>query len=388
MPDGMNPERAQREVRGYSGDMGWVASSIENEWRCEMKYSALWASTAVAAWGLLASSGASAADWWPAKVYNFDSGSQQIVEYTPLPKASKPWNICVLFPHMKDTFWVAADYGVVEEAKRMGVNMTMYQAGGYENLPKQLSQFDDCLAGNFDAIIVGPISEAGLDKKFAEGVKAGKPIISTVNPVSKSTVTSKMTVDFDTMGEQTGTYLLDFLKDKSAKVGTFPGPSGSGWAEAFLDGFKKAVKGKSNVTMLDDKFGDSGVAVQLGLIQNALQAYPDMNVIWGCAPAAEAAVGAVAQAGKKDVLIMSSYENQAMLEALQKGEILGFATQYPVLQGRIAIDTAVRVLEKKDYVKSAKAIPEMIAKSNLDKINISLVLAPADFKAVYSVKAP
>ena len=116
--------------------------------------------------------------------------------------------------------------------------------------------------------------------------------------------------------------------------------------------------------MLDDKFGDFGVAVQLGLIQNALQAYPDMNVIWGCAPAAEAAVGAVAQAGKKDVLIMSSYENQAMLDALNKGEILGFATQYPVMQGRIAIDTAVRVLEKKDYVKSAKAIPDMIAKSN------------------------
>ncbi len=113
-----------------------------------------------------------------------------------------------------------------------------------------------------------------------------------------------------------------------------------------------------------------------------------MNVIWGCAPAAEAAIGAVAQAGKKDVLIMSSYENQAMLDALKKGEILGFATQYPVLQGRIAIDTAVRVLEKKDYVKSAKAIPDMIAKSNLDKINIGLVLAPADFKAVYSVKAP
>ena len=77
-----------------------------------MKYSALWVSTAVAAWGLLASSGASAADWWPAKVYNFDSGSQQTVEYTPLPKASKPWNVCVLFPHMKDTFWVAADYEI------------------------------------------------------------------------------------------------------------------------------------------------------------------------------------------------------------------------------------------------------------------------------------
>jgi len=270
----------------------------------------------------------------------------------------------------------------------MGVNMTLYQAGGYENLPKQLSQFDDCLAGNFDAIVVGPISEAGLDKKFAEGIKAGKTIISTVNPVAKSTVTSKMTVDFDTMGEQTGTYLLDYLKGKNAKVATFPGPAGSGWAEDFLKGFKKSAEGKSSITMLGDKFGDSGVAVQSGLIQNALQAYPDMDVIWGCAPAAEAAIGAVAQAGRKGVLIMSSYENQAMLDSLKKSEILGFATQYPVLQGRIAIDTAVRVLEKKEYVKSAKAIPDMIAQSNLAKIDMSLVLAPADFNAVYSVKAP
>ena len=212
---------------------------------------------------------------------------------------------------------------------------------------------------------VGPISEAGLDKKFAEGVDAGKVIISTINPVSKSTVTSKMTVDFTTMGVQTGNYLVDFLKDKSVKVVTFPGPSGSGWAEAFLDGFKKAVKDKSNVKMLDDKFGDSGVAVQFGLIQNALQAYPDMNVIWGCAPAAEAAIGAVAEAGKKDMLIMSSYENQAMLDALNKGEILGFATQYPVLQGRIAIDTAVRVLEHQPYVKSAEGDSDMIAQSNI-----------------------
>ena len=354
-----------------------------------MKYPALLAGTALAVSTLVLGGSARAdANWWPAKYYNYDSGSQKVAEYTPLQKASKPWNICVLFPHMKDTFWVAVDYGIVEEARRMGVNMTLYQAGGYENLPKQLSQFDDCLSGNFDAIVIGPISEAGLDKEFAKGVSSGKPIISTINPVSKSTVTSKMTVDFDTMGEQTGTYLVDFLKGKPTKVGTFPGPSGSGWAEGFLDGFKRAVKGKSNITMLDDKFGDSGVAVQLGLIQNALQAYPDMNVIWGCAPAAEAAIGAVAQAGKKDVLIMSSYENQAMLDALNKGDILGFATQYPVMQGRIAIDTAVRILEKKEYVKSAKAIPDMIAKSNLDKINMSLVLAPANFNAVYSVKAP
>ena len=39
-------------------------------------------------------------------------------------------------------------------------------------------------------------------------------------------------------------------------------------------------------------------------------------------------------------------------------------------------------------VKSAKTIPDMVAKSNLDKIHVGLLLAPADFKAIYSVRAP
>jgi len=343
---------------------------------------------ALLAAGLYAAPAAQAADqWWPVKVYDMDSGKPVASDYAPLPKASRPWHICVLFPHMKDTFWVAVDYGIVQEAKRMGVNITLYEAGGYENLPKQLAQFDDCMAGNFDAIVVGPISEAGLTRKMREAAAAGKPVISTVNPLPKAPATARMFVDFTLMGDQTGKFLVDDMHGKPAKVVNFPGPAGSGWAEQFNDGFKNAIGSASNVKLLDSKFGDSGVAVQLGLIQNALQAYPEMNVIWGCAPAAEAAIGAVRQAGRKDVVVLSSYENQAMLDALNKGEILAFATQYPVLEGRVAIDTAVRILEHKPYIKYSQTIPSIIDKDNLDKINMSLVLAPASFKAEYSVKA-
>jgi protein TorT len=325
-------------------------------------------------------------NWWPVKVYDSSSGKNVVVDYSPLAKASKPWNICVLFPHMKDTFWVAVDYGVIEEAKRQNVNMTLYQAGGYENLPKQLSQFDDCLASNFDAIVVGPISEAGLSKEFRKAIAAGKPVIATVNPVMKAETTAKMFVDFPFMGEQTGKFLVDYFKGKPASVVAFPGPAGSGWAESYSAGFKKGIKG-STISLLGEKFGDSGVAVQLGLVQNALQAYPNMNAIWGCAPAAEASIGAVAESGRKNLLIMSEYENQAMLEATTKGEILGFATQYPVLEGRVAIDMAIRALEHKPVMKFLEPIPEVITKENLSKINMSLVLAPADFKAQYSVSA-
>jgi protein TorT len=356
-----------------------------------MRHASLFALAAIGMTSLAQASPATAAEnaqkWWPVKIYDFDSGSKKVVEYSPLQKAAKLWNVCVLFPHMKDTFWVAVDYGVVEQAKQEGVNMTLYQAGGYENLPKQLSQFDDCLAGNFDAIVIGPISEAGLTKEFQKGMASGKPIISTVNPAPKAKLTAKMFVSFTTMGEQTGNYLVKYLNGKEAKVGAFPGPAGSGWAEEFLAGFKKAVADHKNITIETEKFGDSGVAVQLGLVQNALQAFPDMNVIWGCAPAIEAAIGAVADAGRTNMIIESSYENQAMLDDMESGKILGFATQYPVLEGRVAIDTAVRALEKKPVIKYSETIPDMVDKEDISKINMSLVLAPSDFKAVYSVKA-
>jgi protein TorT len=342
---------------------------------------------AVAAGVFTAVGAANAKDWYPVKVLDFDSGKPVVTEYTPLPKASKPWKICVLFPHMKDTFWVAVDYGVVQQAKAEGVDMTLYQAGGYENLPKQLSQFDDCMASGYDAIVIGAISEAGVTRKIKEATATGKPVISTVNPVAKAPATSKFFVDFTKMGDQTGNYLVDYLQGKTGNVVAFPGPSGSGWAEQFLAGFKEAIKPAKNVDLLGVKFGDSGVAVQLSLIQNALQAYPNMNTIWGCAPAAEAAIGAVRQAGRPNTLILSSYENQAMLDAMNKGEILGFATQYPVLEGRVAIDTAVRILENKPYLKFGQPIPDMISKKDINQIDMSLVLAPADFKAVYSVRS-
>ncbi len=323
--------------------------------------------------------------WWPIKVLDMDSGSPKPVDYSPPQKAAKPWKLCVLFPHMKDTFWVAIDYGMAEEARRLGVEMTLYQAGGYENLSKQLSQFDDCMAGNFDAIIVGPISEAGLARKFRQGMQAGRVVISTANPAPNADITSKMYVDFSAMGAQTGDFLVKALAGKQADIGAFPGPAGSGWAESFLDGFKKAVNSDSTAHVVSTQFGDSGVAVQLGLIQNALQAYPNMNVIWGTAPTAEAAIGAVREANRPNTVIVSSYENQAMLDALKKHEIMGFATQYPVIEGRVAIDTAVQALEKQAVIKFIQPIPEMVDSDNLTTINMTNVLAPSNFEAVYRV---
>ncbi|HBY28305.1 MAG TPA: TMAO reductase system periplasmic protein TorT, partial [Bradyrhizobium sp.] len=199
--------------------------------------------------------------WFPMKVYDASSGTPKPADYTPLPKAEKPYKLCVLFPHMKDSFWVAVAYGIVKQAEAMNVNMNLYEAGGYENLPKQLSQFDDCMASGPDAIIVGAISGAGLSKKFEEAKTKGVPVVGVTNPLPPNALPAANYVDFVAMGEVTGDGLLAQAKpgDK-LNIVTFPGPAGSGWAESFNEGFKKAIAKNPNAKILAEKFGDSGVA--------------------------------------------------------------------------------------------------------------------------------
>ena len=330
---------------------------------------------------------AAEANWWPLKVNDVSSGKPVVADYVPLEKADKPHKICVLFPHMKDSFWVATAYGVVKQSQALGVNMALYEAGGYDNLPKQISQFDDCLASGVDAIVIGSISEAGLNKKFAEAKAKGIPVIGTATPTTPGLLPGAVFVDFKQMGEMTGEFLAKSLKSgEKANVVTFPGPAGSGWAETYNDGFKAAATKNPNVKILDQKFGDTGVAVQLQLIQDAMQAYPSMNVIWGAAPTAEAAIGAVAELGRSDIKIISEYENQALVDALKRGDILAYATQYPVAEGAIAIDQAVRLLEKKPIMKLVQPIAAVLSKNAGEKVNLSLVVAPQNWTPVYTVK--
>ena len=337
---------------------------------------------------MLSAGVASAADTWPFKIASAKDGdlnNVQQIEYTPLEKAEKPWNLCVLYPHLQDSYWVSVNYGVIEEAKRLGVKVTVFQAGGYTALPKQISQYDDCLASGADAILIGAISEAGVAAKIGEGMGKDVVNVAIANPILETPITARITPDFYQKGFQTGEYVKQYLGDKQASAVALPGPQGSGWAETYMNGFRDSTK-SGNVKLVAELFGEASVPAQLRLVEDALQTYPDVNVIWGGAPTAEAAIGAVADAGLEDVTIMSSYENQTMLKAVKDGSVLGFATEYPVMMGRIGVDLAVRALEKKEFEKVLLVAPGLVTKDNIDKFDTTQIFAPEGTSPEFSVK--
>jgi len=330
--------------------------------------------------------------WYPYEVDvlnpPFDmSSTKTTTSYQPLSSASKKWKICVSFPHMKDAYWTAVNYGIIDEAKRLGVKINLVEAGGYTNLNKQISQIEDCVAAGAHAVIVGAISYQGLNNVISEVRAKNIPVVDVVNGVSSTDIVAKSLVSFGEMGAKAGEYLVSLHPKgaKSAKVAWFPGPSGAGWVEAGHKGFSDAIKSGA-IELLATKYGDTGKEVQAKLVEDTLQAYPDLEYIVGTAVTAEAASSIIRSRGLgKKIKVISYYFTPGVERGIKTGRILAAPTDSTVIQGRIAVDQAVRVLQGIPYRMHVGPKLFMVDHSNIKHFDRQAALAPASFKPTFSV---
>ncbi len=334
------------------------------------------------------------AEWYPINVEVWDppfdmSSPRSKMDYTPLEKASKKWNICVSFPHMKDAYWMAVDYGVVQESKRLGVAMQLVEAGGYVNLNKQISQIEDCVASGSDAIVIGAISYDGLNNLVSEVRKKGIPVIDVINGMSSAELSAKSLVSFGEMGSKAGEYLVKAHPkgSKTVNVAWFPGPAGAGWVEAGNKGFSEAVA-KGAIKIVATKYGDTGKEVQSRLVEDTLEAFPnEIDYIVGTAVTAEAATSILRSRGlDKKIKIISYYFTPGVYQGIKRNRIMAAPTDSTVIQGRIAIDQAVRILEGKPYQKHVGPKLYVIDSNNVNTFDKESSLAPDDFKATFIVE--
>jgi protein TorT len=348
---------------------------------------------AAAALLLGAAGAASAADWFPYPVEVWDppfdmASPRKTVDYTPVEKASQSWEICVSFPHMKDAYWLAVDYGVADEAKRQGVKMQLVEAGGYTELQKQISQIEDCVAAGANAVVIGAISFDGMNNLVAEIRKKNIPVIDVINGISSPELSAKSLVSFGEMGAKAGEYLAKLHPAGSApvKVAWFPGPAGAGWVEAGNTGFLGAVKG-SAIEVVETKYGDTGKEVQAKLVEDTLQAHPDISYVVGTAVTAEAAIPILRDRGVADkIKILSYYYTPGVDQGIRRGQILAAPTDSPVIQGRIAIDQAVRILEGKEYLKHVGPALKVVSQDDIKTFDTGSTLAPDGFTPIFRVE--
>ncbi len=315
----------------------------------------------------------------------FDYYSEsRIVEYQPTAASSRAWHLCISYPHLKDAYWLNVNYGMVQEAQRLGIAFTLVEAGGYPNLERQRQQIEQCAADGADALIVGTVSFRGLEQSIVR-IAETMPVLATVNDIEDVGITAKSGVSWTTMGRVAGEYLAEKHRAGTAPVTVawFPGPQGAGWVDFIETGFKQGLK-DSAVEVVVTKWGDTGKEIQRTLVQEVLESHPQVDYIVGNALMAEAAISTLRNRNlETQIKIVSTYFTPAVYRGIRRGRILAAPTDAPVMQGRISIDQAVRVLEGRDIVKHAGPQIKMIDQFNWQQIDISDSLAPPSFMPTF-----
>src|SRR5262245_29424612 len=161
-------------------------------------------------------------------------------EYTPLAHASKPWRLCASIPHLKDDYWLAVNFALIQEARRLGVRLNLFEAGGYEHLEVQRRQIADCVDGGANGLIVGAISADGLNDLIRSYADRGIPVIDLINGVSSKAIAARAAADFYDMGYAAGQFLKTSTRGRGrpVRIAWFPGPLGAGWVSAGDQGLR------------------------------------------------------------------------------------------------------------------------------------------------------
>jgi len=330
--------------------------------------------------------------WYPIEVDVWDppfntERKRNTQTYTALETAEKPWRICVSIPHLKDAYWSSVNFALVDEAKRLGIGMHLYEAGGYDNLETQRTQIEECMATDADALIVSAITNEGVNDLIARYTDEGKPVIDLINGLNSDRITARAAVNFWDAGNQTARYLSELVGADAGpvKVAWFPGPEGAAWVAEGDSGFRDGIADTS-IQIVYTGQGDTGRTTQTGLIRAALDAHDDIDYIVGTTVTAEAAVSELRKRRLADrIKILAYYYGPGVDKGLRRGQIVAAPTDQQAIQARLAMDLAVRALQGEPFLRHVAPKVLMVDDSNIREFDTSTTLPPRGFRPIFSV---
>jgi protein TorT len=332
-----------------------------------------------------------AEDWSIAAEYTAEDGTVTEAVYEPIEEASADgdWKVCALFPHVKDALWVSANYGNTVEAERLGIQYNMFEAGGYTNLSTQVDQTNDCIVQGYDAIVIGAVSAEGNCSSIQRALDQDIVVVDFINgtacgeSVTSDPLYTQVMVSYKETAQLIGQYMVDQAEGEPRNVAVFPGPDGAAFANDAVDGFTEATKDTSIKTEVIRR-GDTGLDVQLQLIEDALRAYPEATDVFGVDIAAEAGSIALRNAGKSELGVYGYTLIPNLYQAIVDGDATAAVTDWTPYQGRMAVSQAVKALEGQDLGGTRVGPkPEVISSENVEDVVFEDMFGPESFSPVY-----
>lgn len=222
-----------------------------------------------------------------------------------------------------------------------------------------------------DALIVVAIDVNGIKPALETAAAAGIPIVAVDAVIPDGAQDVQVGVDNAGAGREIGEFVVDYVESEmggAAEVGVV-GALNSAIQNQRLDGFEEAIAANPEITIVSTVDGQNVQDVALGAAENLITGNPTMNAVYATGePALIGAISAVESQSAQDRVRLFGWDLTAQaIRAIDEGWLVAVVQQDPETEGRIAVESAVRLLNGEEVEPQIDVPITIVTQENVDE---------------------
>lgn len=275
--------------------------------------------------------------------------------------------ICFVTFSLQIAYFQSSVAGATQAADELGVELIVLDPQA--DAGRQVTQVEDCVSRNVDAIVVDPIESSSLVGVLEEAGAMEIPVATLDTAVDSPSVVTLIGVpQYEasfTFGQFVAGWIIGQLEGE-ANVGIMLASTEVQLARR--DGFVDALAAVPGATVVAEGDGRNILERSTAEAEDMLTANPDINVIYATGdPALQGALAAAA-AQDRDIAFFGWDEiPEPFIEGIEDGRIIGFLKQKPEVGGEMAVRLLVDLLDGKEITPRFTYSPDVVTIYNLDQ---------------------
>jgi len=281
--------------------------------------------------------------------------------------------VALVLKTLNHPFFVDMRRGAQEAADRLGVTLQVQAAEREIDVEKQMQIVENLIQTGIKALCITPSGSREIVSALVKAKNAGIPIIvvdTRVDPkaAADAGVEPKTFVGSDNYegGRLAGEYVLKITGGK-ARVAILEGIPGHETGDSRLRGFRDAVVGQPGVTIVASQPANWERDQGFNVFQNMLQAHSNIDTVFAASDLmALGAIEAIATAGRTGKIRVIGFDAlDDAKKAIAAGTMEASVAQFPAEMGRVAVESAVKVIRGESIPRDVKVRLELVTKENV-----------------------
>src|SRR5687768_9676049 len=287
------------------------------------------------------------------------------------PAANDKKTVALVLKTLNHPFFVDMRRGAQEAADRLGVTLQVQAAEREIDVDKQMQIVENMLQTGIDVLAITPSGSREIVAALAKAKAANVPIVivdTRLDPkaAADAGVQPQTFIGSDNYegGKLAGEYVVTLTGGK-AKVGILEGIPGHETGDSRLRGFRDAVAKSPGITVVASQPANWERDQGFNVFQNMLQAHPEIDTVFAASDLmALGAIEAIAAAGKTGKIKVIGFDAlDDAKKAIADGKMEASVAQFPYEMGKVAVESAVKVLAGETLPPDIMVKLEMITKA-------------------------